>query len=80
MLDHTKPYIEKIHYINAELEGHVHKLDVKPQSLCGSGFSLLLCAFLPNLIQLWSELPNNTAKTKMGYISLPSILNAIIGV
>ena len=26
--------------IDAELAGHVHKLDVKRQSLCGSGFSL----------------------------------------
>jgi len=40
MLDHTKPYVEKMHYIDAELAGHVHKLDVKLQSLCGSGFSL----------------------------------------
>jgi len=39
MLDHTKPYVEKIHYID-ELAGHMHKLDVKLQSLCGSGFSL----------------------------------------
>ena len=40
MLDHTKPYVEKMHYIDAELAGHVHKLDVKLQSLCGRGFSL----------------------------------------
>jgi len=40
MLDHTKPYIEKIHHTDAELAGYVHKLDVKLQSLCGSGFSL----------------------------------------
>jgi len=40
MLDHTKPYVEKIHYIDAELAGHVHKLDVKRQSLCESVFSL----------------------------------------
>jgi len=39
MLDNTKPYIEKIHTIDAELAGHVHKLDVKLQ-LCRSGFSL----------------------------------------
>jgi len=25
------------HYIDAEVAGHVHKLDVKLQSLCGSG-------------------------------------------
>ena len=43
MLDHTKPFVEKIHwaYIDVELAGHVHKLDVKLQSLCGSDFSLL---------------------------------------
>jgi len=40
MLDHTKPCVEKIHCIDDELAGHVHKLDVKLQSLCGSGFSL----------------------------------------
>jgi len=39
MLEHTKPCIEKIHYIDAELVGHVHKLDVKLQNLCRSGFS-----------------------------------------
>jgi len=46
MLDHTKRYVEKIHYIDAELAGHVHKRDVKQQSLCASGFSLFVCAFL----------------------------------
>jgi len=40
MLDHTKPYVEKIHFIDADLAGHVHKLDVKLQSLSGRGFSL----------------------------------------
>jgi len=40
MLDHTKPYVKKIHSIDAELAGHAHKLDVKLQWLCGSGFSL----------------------------------------
>jgi len=49
MLDHTKPYIEKIHYIDAELPGHVHKLDVKLQSLCGSGFSLFAACILAKL-------------------------------
>jgi len=32
MLDHTKPYVEKIHYIGAELAEHAHKLDVKQRS------------------------------------------------
>jgi len=53
----------------------VHKLEVKLQSLCGSGFSLcLLCAFLLNLIIDQQHF----AKTKMGYNSLPSNLNAVI--
>jgi len=46
MLDHTKRYVEKIHSIDAELAGHVHKLDVKLQSLCGSGFSLFAVRML----------------------------------
>jgi len=41
MLDHAKPFFEKIRLIDAELAGHVHKLDVKLQGLCGSGFSLI---------------------------------------
>jgi len=40
MLDHARQYIEKIHYIDAELAGHVHKLDVKLQNVCGSSFSV----------------------------------------
>jgi len=40
MLDHIKPYFAKINYIDAELAGQSHKLDVKLQSLCGSGFSV----------------------------------------
>jgi len=42
MLDHINPNVEKIHYVDAELSGHVLKLGVKLQSLCGSGFSLLV--------------------------------------
>jgi len=40
MLDHAKPCIEKIRYIDAELAGHVYKLEVKLQSFCGNSFSL----------------------------------------
>jgi len=40
MLDHNKPNVDKMRYIDAEPAGHVHKLDVKLQSLCGSGFFL----------------------------------------
>jgi len=46
MLDHTKPYIEKIHSIDDETAGHLHKLDVQLQSLCGSGFSLFAVRML----------------------------------
>jgi len=46
MLDHAKLYIEKIHYIDAELAGHVHKFDVKLQILCGSSFSLFAVRIL----------------------------------
>jgi len=38
-----------------------------------SVFYAYACQALP----LWSELTNNTAKTKVGYISLPPLLNAI---
>jgi len=41
-------------------------------------FLCLLCAFLPSLITLeWIE--KKFAKTKKGYISLPSNFNGIIG-
>jgi len=46
MLDHTKPYIEKIHHIDVELAGHVQELDVKLRSLYGSGFSLFAVRIL----------------------------------
>jgi len=46
MLNHAKPNVEKIPCIDAELTGHVHKLDVKLQSLCGSGFSLFVVRML----------------------------------
>jgi len=77
MLDHTKPYVEKMHNIDAELAGHVHKRDMKLQRLCESDFYSVCCAHAYQAIPLWSELTNNTAKTKMGYISLPSNLNAV---
>jgi len=46
MLDHTKPYIEKIHHTDVELAGHVHELDEKLRSLYGSGFSLFAVRIL----------------------------------
>jgi len=38
------------------------------------------CVHACQTLPLWSELTNNTAKKKMGYISLPSNLNAIIDI
>jgi len=46
ILQLTKSYIEKIHSVDAELAGNACKLDVKLQSLCGSGFSLLAVRML----------------------------------
>jgi len=40
MLDHTKPHIAKHTHVDAELAGHVHKIEAKLQGLCLSGFSL----------------------------------------
>ena len=49
MLKHSKPYVEKIQSINAKLAGHVHELDVKLQSFCGSGFSSFAVCMLAKL-------------------------------
>jgi len=38
--------LKKIRYIDVELARHVHKLDVKLQNLCGSGFSLFAVRML----------------------------------
>ena len=46
MLNHTKQHVEKIHSIDSELAGHAHKLGMKPQSLCGNGFSLFTVRML----------------------------------
>jgi len=46
MLDHTKAYVEKIHYIDVELACRLHKLDVKRQNLCGSCFFLFAVCIL----------------------------------
>jgi len=40
ILDHTKPYVEKIPSRDAELAQHAPKLDVKLQSSCRNVFSL----------------------------------------
>jgi len=49
MLEHVKPYIERIHSINAEPAGHAHNFDVTLQRLCGRTFLCLLGAGLPSL-------------------------------
>jgi len=59
-----------IHYIDAELAGHVHKLDVKLQSLCGRGISLFAVRVLAK--PLWSELTNNTLR-KQRWVHLPTL-------
>ena len=38
-----------MHYIDAELAGHAHKLHMKLQKLCGSGFSLFAVRMLAKL-------------------------------
>jgi len=71
MLEHTKPYVEKIHSIDAELAGHAHKLDVKLQSSCVNVFSVC-CAHACQALTLWSELTNNTLrKQKLGTFLYP---------
>ena len=80
MFDHTKPHIEKIHRIDAELAEHVHKLDVKLHSLCGSGFSLFAVRILAKPYHSGVNLPTTLCENKDGGISLPSKLNAIIGI
>jgi len=71
MLEHAKPCIEKIHYIDAELAGHVHKLDVKLQIMCGSNFSMFAVRILA---KLWSILTNNTLrKQRLGTFLYPQI-------
>jgi len=77
---YTKSYIEKIHYIDAEIAGHVHKLDVKLQRLCGSGFSLFAVRILVKPYHFGVNWPTTLCQKKMGYISLPSHFNTTIGI
>jgi len=74
MLNHIKPYVEKIHYVDTGTNRacRLHKLDVKRWSLCGGGFSLSAVGMLID--------QQYFAKTTMEYISLPSNLNAIVGI
>ena len=76
MLDHTKPYVEKIHYIDAELVGHAGHINLTwDGKVCvGVALSAVYIATLEWIDQ------QHFAKTKMGYIFLPSDLNTIIGI
>ena len=66
MLDHTKPYVEKMHwYIDAELAGHIHKLGVKLQSV-GVAFLCLLCAFLPKPCHFGVNWPTTLCENEDG--------------
>jgi len=65
MLDHTKLYVEKMHYIDAELAGHVHKLDVKLQSVWVA-FLCLLCVFLPKPCPFGVNWPTTLCENKDG--------------
>jgi len=65
MMYHAKSYIEKTQCTDAELAGHIHKLDVKLQSLCVIGFSLFAVSIFAKPLHL-SELTNNTLRNKDG--------------
>jgi len=73
MLDHNKPNVEKMHYIDAELAEHVHKLDVKLQSLCGSGFSLFALRVLAKPYHFREIDQQHFTKTKMDTFLYPQI-------
>jgi len=66
--------------IDAKLAGHVHKLDVKLQSFCGSGFSSFAACMLAKLYHFGVNWPTTLCENKGGYISLPSSLNTVIGI
>jgi len=72
MLDHTKPYsIMKKYIIDAELAGHVHKLDVKLQRLCGSGFSLFAVRILAKFCHFGVNWPITLCDNKDGVHFFP---------
>jgi len=66
MLDHTNPNVEKIHYIDADLTGHVLKLDVKLQSLCGSSFSLFVVRMFAKPYHFGVNCPTTLCENKDG--------------
>jgi len=63
-LEHAKSYIEKIHSVDAELPGHARELDMKLQSLCGSGFSLFAVCMLAKPWHLGVNLPTTHCEIK----------------
>jgi len=72
MLDHTKPYIEKIHYIDAELAGHVVYINLTWNcSLCGSGFSLFAVRILAKLCHFRVNWPTTLCENKDGIYFVP---------
>ena len=52
--------------IDAEIAGHAHKLDMKLQSLCGSGFSLFAVRMLAKPYHLGVNWPTTHCKIKDG--------------
>jgi len=54
MLEQTKPYVEKVQSVDAEIAGHAYKRDVKLQGrgCVGVAFFCLLCLCLPSLTTL----------------------------
>ena len=76
MLDHTIYWKNTLYTVDAELAGHVHKLDVKMQSLCVCGFSLFTVRVVAKPYQFGVNWPTTLCENKDGYISLPSNLNA----
>jgi len=83
MLDLAKPYVEKCtiycgHWTSRACRLHTH--DVKMQRLYGSGFSLFALHVLAKPCHFGVNWPTTFCEKKMGYISLPSNLNAIIGI
>jgi len=57
-----------MHYIGAELAGHVHKLDVKLRSLCGSGFSLFAVRILAKLYHFEVNWPTTLCENKERWV------------
>jgi len=69
----------KIRYADAELTGHVYKLDVKLQILCGSSFSLFAVCILAKSYHFGTNWPTTLRKQRLGiYIPWPLNLNATI--